>query len=83
MYAPMPTLRPVTYDSVNVSAYADEVSPAISPEPRRFSTPRPSFSPTMKSSLNRFSPSSVISSPSKFFPAPSVFASSGVRYRYL
>merc|ERR1719408_201683 len=47
MYAPMPTERPVTYESVKVSAYAAEVSPAIMPEPRRFSTPRPSLSPTM------------------------------------
>jgi len=35
------------------------------PEPRRFSTPMPSVSPTMWSSLKRFSPSSVTYSPPK------------------
>mmetsp|Transcript_40106 Transcript_40106/g.95123 ORF Transcript_40106/g.95123 Transcript_40106/m.95123 type:complete len:289 (+) Transcript_40106:818-1684(+) len=40
-YAPMPTDRPVTKERVKVSSYAREVSPAIRPEPRRFSTPMP------------------------------------------
>jgi len=38
-YAPMPTERPATSVSVSTSSYAREVSPAMVPEPRRFSTP--------------------------------------------
>ena len=36
-YAPMPTLRAVTYASVTVSLYARLVAAAISPEPCRYS----------------------------------------------
>ena len=51
----MPTERPVTNESVNVSSYAREVSPAMRPEPRRFSTPMPFVSgpPMMQSSAQR------------------------------
>ena len=51
----MPTERPVTNDKVKVSWYAREVSPAMRPEPRRFSTPMPCVLPTMQSSAQRVS----------------------------
>jgi hypothetical protein len=46
-YAPMPTVRPTTNVNVNTSSYARDVSPAIKPEPIKFSTPRSGSSPMM------------------------------------
>eukprot|EP00160_Parvularia_atlantis_P017284 Unigene5881_Nuclearia_a/m.17975 Unigene5881_Nuclearia_a/g.17975 ORF Unigene5881_Nuclearia_a/g.17975 Unigene5881_Nuclearia_a/m.17975 type:complete len:301 (+) Unigene5881_Nuclearia_a:796-1698(+) len=44
-YAPMPTERHVTSVTVKFSLYARDVSPAIRPEPCKFSTPMPSTAP--------------------------------------
>jgi len=43
----MPTERQVTSEIVKMSRYACDVSPAMRPEPRRFSTPMPSAAPMM------------------------------------
>ena len=43
----MPTVRPTTNVNVNTSSYARDVSPAIKPEPIKFSTPRSGSSPMM------------------------------------
>jgi hypothetical protein len=56
----MPTERPATSVSVSTSSYAREVSPAMVPEPRRFSTPmscsEPSLAPTMSTRRHCTSP---------------------------
>lgn len=43
VYAPIPTVRPVTRQYVGTSSYAADVSPAINPDPCKFSTPMFSF----------------------------------------
>mmetsp|Transcript_44000 Transcript_44000/g.110556 ORF Transcript_44000/g.110556 Transcript_44000/m.110556 type:complete len:220 (+) Transcript_44000:1822-2481(+) len=85
----MPTERPVINESVKISEYALEVSPAMSPLPCKFSTPMPptvdaSPSPTMASSAKCGPKPSEVPSTRRARAAPegNCLKSSSDKYKY-